>query len=318
VGGTCVCDLNGTYAIRIAATMTWAGIPNIEDAGAIKPVLYSWALRQHTYDSAGKLHVVTTPCGGTTTDLCGTGNLFIGAEAYTQFLPVGIWGTGSMPTEALDMTLPNALPGTAFVSASSAAILGISLTNPLGAWPTARAQVGAGGSQVNGAVWLDHDADGKPGVTTYAVPPGGFPVDGIAPDPITAYPATSAACPRGNLSAPRLAYNYWPGVEGFTLQRTRRFYVGSRTIGYFDGSINSCNLITGSVKGPANGQMKNDGRVEGCVRTSTTGETDCSPVLTDFYDTADQTAQQVQSAAFVIKRVANNATCADARAAAYP
>ncbi|HEX7476759.1 MAG TPA: hypothetical protein VF331_03060 [Polyangiales bacterium] len=319
VGGTCVCDLNGTYAIQIAATMTWSGISNIEDAGSVKPVLYSWALRHQTFDSAGKLHVVTVPCGGTGLDLCGTGNAFIAAEAYTQFLPVQIWGTTGMPTEIVDMTLTKPLPGSAFVSPQSAVLLGISLTDPLGAWPTARTQVGAGTTQVNGAVWLDSDADGKPGVTGYAVPPGGFPVDGVFPDPLTAYPATSAACPRSNAAAARLAYNYWPGVEGLTLRRVSRFYVGSRTIGYFNGSLTSCNLIQGDVKGPANGQMQNEGRIEGCLReVAPSGETDCSGTLTDFYDTANQSAQQVVSAKFILKRVANTATCADVRNTTYP
>jgi hypothetical protein len=134
---------------------------------------------------------------------------------------------------------------------------------------------------------------------------------------MTAYPATSAVCPRGNALAPRLPYNYWPGVEGLSIRRTRRFYVASRTIGYFDGSFTSCSFISGSIKGPANGQFQNDGRIQGCVRSSTTGETDCSGTLTDFYDTADQTAQRVQSASFVIKRLADGASCADARSATY-
>lgn len=334
VGGTCVCDLNGTFAIKIAETVHWSGITNVEDATDNRtagpttdqtddrPVVYSWALRQHTYDAAGKLHVVTTPCGGTTSDLCGTANIpgFITPEAYTQFLPVQIWGTTGMPTETVDMQLPNALPGAAFVSAQSAALLGISLTNPLGAWPSARAAVGVSAMQVNGAVWIDHDADSKSGVTTYAIPPGGFPVDGIAPDPLTAYPATSSACPRTKPTAPRLSYNYFPALESFTVQRVRRFYLASRSIGYFDGSVTSCNVIQGNVKGPNAGQIQNDGRVQGCVRSSSgaTGEVDCSATIVDFFDSADQTATKIDAATFVIKRMPNNSTCADARAATYP
>jgi hypothetical protein len=327
VGGTCSCDLNGRFAIRVAETVKWSGITGIEDSNdathTTPIVLYSWAIRDQTYDAQGNLHVVTTPCGGTSADLCGTGNAFLGIspEAYAQFLPIQIWGTSGMPTETVNMSLPLAISGTTFKTNPSATLLGISLTDPMGTWPGTRAGVGAGAMQVNGAVWTDDDSDTKPGVTTYAVPPGGFPVDGTAPDPLTAYPAMSTDCPRLSSGA-RDAYNYWPApeVSGFTIavRRTKRFYVASRTIGYFDGTLSSCDLITGAVKGPANGQVQNDARINSCVRVSGTGETTCSDAVIDFYDTSDQTAQQIQSAAFIIKRMANNATCTDARAAAYP
>lgn len=326
VGGTCVCDMNGTFAIRIRTDVSWSGITNVENGS---DTTYSWALRTHNYMPNGTLEVETIPCGGTTPDICGTSPI-LGAEAYAQFLTNQIWGIASMPTEILSMNLPNALPGQAFVTSQTAVLLGIHLTNPLGTWPSSNNNVGTVASPgTNGAYWVNHDNDSNAAVTIYAVPPGGIGIDGNIPDPPFAFASTSAVCPRGGGSA--LSYAWWPGVEGLSVQRVKRFYAASRVISYLSGSLTSCDVITGDVAGPnpdsasdpgTLGEMKNDGRFQGCTRCTSgssagCGDTACSGTLTDFFDNQSQT-QQVTDASFIIKRVSGSTTCAQARALSYP
>jgi hypothetical protein len=84
VNGTCVCDMNGTFAAQFSFTTSWSGINGIEDATNVSS--QGWALRTQVYDSTGTLTLQTTPCGTTTIDQCGTSAL-VGIEAYAQYLP---------------------------------------------------------------------------------------------------------------------------------------------------------------------------------------------------------------------------------------
>jgi hypothetical protein len=287
VGNNCVCDLNGTWAIRITTDMTWSNISNISDGSA---TTYSWALRNHSYMPDGTLEVETIPCGGTAPTLCGNGG-GVPAAAYGQFLTNQVWGIPSMPVELLSMNLPNALPGQAFVTAQTAVLLGIYLSNPLGAWPSSNNNVGSGPGSPgsNGSYWLNHDNFGDLGAESYAVPPGGIADNNSVPDPpVDLSDSTPAAC-GGTLS-----YAWWPGLDDlFAVRRVKRWSLASRVISYLDGSISTCDLITGSVKGPQNGQMQNNSRVKSCTRCSsgeTAGcsDTACSNTLVDFYDNQSQ------------------------------
>ena len=154
VGGACVCDLNGDFAVRIETTFSWTGIGNIEDSNdATHPTpvtALSWALRRHTYGSDGSLQVSTEPCGGFSPDLCGSGEI-LSAEAYAQYQPTTVWQGPAMPVTNESMTIVAPLPGSTFRTPLTAALLGISLDNPFGAWPSSRSGtkrpiVGATGS----------------------------------------------------------------------------------------------------------------------------------------------------------------------------
>lgn len=263
----------------------------------------------------------TTPCGGTTPDLCGQGNPLtpVPNEAYAQFLSTHIFGTPSMPIGNLEISLPNALAGQAYTEPQTAVLFGITLTDPLGAWPAAIANIGAGGSQTNGSAWADNDNDGHNGVTSYGVPPGGIS-QATSPFPAVDYATASTVCPRGS-SGTRLSYDYWPGFDT-AFRQVKRFYTAERVISSMSGTITTCDstgatLIQGSVGGPDSGQMQTNLRFGGCVRVNGSGELDCSPALTNLYDGQAQT-QHVTSGSFVVKRVASNVTCADVRAMTFP
>lgn len=317
VAGACVCDLDGTFAIRVATRLSWSGLSYIEDsndASHTAPVVgYSWALRTHSYASDGTLTAVTIGCGGVTPDVCGTGLPFNLAppEAYAQYQPTTIWGLPSMPTSTEVTTMLTPLPGLAFQTSMAASLLGIELADPFGAWPGTRADVGSGGpGSVNGAMWVDHDGDGASAVTSFVVPPGGV-TEAQPPAPKT-YGPTSDACRR--LSSSTLNYAYLPGLEGLNVRRYKRIHLASRTISAYDGAFdaNSCDTIRGSLVGPSPGTFfQADSRVSGCVRQDGSGETTCSATLIDFLDTQPQDQQRVDDASFIMKRIPDGSTCAD-------
>jgi hypothetical protein len=167
--------------------------------------------------------------------------------------------------------------------------------------------VGAGAGQTNGAIWVDHDGDGVPGVTTIAVPTNGVSDDNMGTDdPPVNYPTTSAVC--GD------PWQFYPGVEGLTIRRVRRFYVATRLISRFEGEFVSCDRVEGDVAGPDGGQLRQDISIQGCVDNSP--DSTCGASLVDFYDNAPQT-QEVDGATFVMRRVANNITCDQVRALTF-
>lgn len=328
---TCACDLGGTYALQIEMTVHWANVDGVADGTRTTS---SWALRTHTYNSDGTLEVVTTPCGGTTPDLCGDGSSGIAAAAYAQFLTNQLWQAVGTPDETLGPTVPTTLPrmGAAFEQAQTGVLFGMHLTDPMGAWPARNELVGTQMTPGNnGSYWTNPDG-GPLGVTIYAVPPGGIGIDGNVPDPPFAYPATSSTC--GGL-----AYDWWPGIEGFaTLVEVKRFEAASRIISGLKGnfSATSCGRIYGDVVGPdpdspsdsgTNGELHADGRFYGCTRVNGGGETACattacstsnctnSPINcrgVDFFDCQDP-VQVVDDASFVIKKTTDT-TCAQVRA----
>lgn len=336
---TCVCDLGGTFAFRIQSDVSWpaayvqgTSVKTIDASPAGAPVTtYSWAIRQHTYDSTGKLQVSTTQCGGTAPELCGPGFTYlvtVPREAYGLFYSNQIWGTAGMPVQiSPPLSIPNALPGAAFKTPDEALLLGMSLTEPLGAWPASRQNVlGGTAARTNGAVWVNNDSAvdiyNQPGVTIYSVPPAGISIDGLDPDPPVNYPtSTSLVCPRGGgAKSPRA---YTPALEGLTVKRVKRFYAGSRVISGMDGAITTCDLIQGDVTGPnpdslndpgTLGEYKAETRFYDCVYDS---DADCPDSVTNFFDTQPQN-QKVEDASFIIKRVSAGITCDQVRALAFP
>lgn len=340
VNHACVCDMNGTFAVRMQIDWQWpaAMFQTTVTLEAGTATTYSWLMRKQTYDSDGNLSVVTIPCGATTPDVCSP--LF--AQAYAQYFTNQAWGTTAASnisgTTKLAYTipanagaggriaLPNAVAGQPYVEPDVAGLVGIHLDDPLGAWPAARSEVGADKDHkgtTNGAYWVDDDSDNSPAASGYAVPPTGATADGTIPDPPVNYTGTSTACPRANANDARYPYNYWPSpaVNGDSIAQ---FIMATRVVNHLDGTIESCNLIDGSVKGTDNGQMRTNARFLDCKTSSnaacqTSTIDGASPF--DGIDTQAQT-QHVTSATFVMKRIpaadAATTTCATVRAMTFP
>jgi hypothetical protein len=202
------------------------------------------------------------------------------------------------------------------VEPQTAALLGISLTDPFGAWPASRANVsGGGGTQTNGAAWVDADGDGKSGVMNYDVPPGGV-LSASAPFPPQDYGATSTACPRSSSGA-RRSYAYVPAYDGGVV-RVKRFSSAARVISQLSGTIGStCDTITGNVIGPQSGQQQVDGRVFDCVAVSGSGEAACSSAVINALDAPAGGTHTFDSVTFIVKRVAAGTSCDQIRALSF-
>jgi hypothetical protein len=323
---TCACDMNGTFVVQVTTTESWTGIQFIQNASMVTSK--AWSIRTQTYDASGMLTVTTDPCGGTSPDLCGTGTTAttpdLAAEAYAAFAPNSIWGTASMPhwsTPAFSIT--NALPGQAYVEPMTAALLGITLTDPFGAWPASRQNVlGGTGTRTNGAAWDNADGDTDTmGVTLYDVPPGGV-LSATSPFfPPEDYGSSSTACPRG--TGNRLPYAYAPvptaPPPSTTFDRVKRFSSASRTISQLSGTISSCDLITGDVLGPDSGKQHTDGRIASCVIVSGSGEAACSSAEVTSLDGPSSGTHTWNTETFIAKRVTGaTPTCAAVRAMTFP
>jgi hypothetical protein len=212
---------------------------------------------------------------------------------------------------------------------------GISLTNPLGAWPASASAIG-GTSPTNGAQWVDVDGDTFDGLTLVVVPPGGILQNTTGPYvPLSNYGAMSTVCPRSG-GTPHLSYDYVPGADlaAGGVVRIKRTYTASRIQSSMAGTIVSCDStgvtkITGTLSGPdqftgPDGGVMNEpliqARVGGCVEVSssntTTHEADCSATVQNELDTQSQN-EHITRATVIIKRVASGISCASVRALTF-
>jgi hypothetical protein len=303
--GTCLCDLSGTFAAVASMELAWDRMSNAIEPGS--DTVYSYGIERHSYDDQGNLKIELTSCGDSQLDFCGVGvPPMVAAEAYSQFTPVQAWELPSMPKVLTTTSQLKALPGGIFETPSVANLRGVALNDPLGAWPRSYRDIagapGYDGSAVNGAVWLDQDADGFAGMTSYVVPPGGWQAESKAPSPPRTYGATSPICPR--TGGPHTQYAYWPApAEGLTSVpiRMKRFYTASRVISSFKGAVMSCDEIAGDVLGRNGDTVELEARVGGCVRALNDGETACSDAAVDFIDAAAQ-SETVVNTHFKLKR----------------
>lgn len=132
-----------------------------------------------------------------------------------------------------------------------------------------------------------------------------------------AYGARSVDCPRLE-GGERHAYAYPPAIPNGSLsvQRIKRVFTANRATLAYDGKIDSCDVLSGEVTGPDNGQLKLDTRVGGCVRVNGSDESVCAGPTVDFLDQQPQT-QNLSDAKFTLKRLSDGASCADVRGATY-
>lgn len=319
LGGTCTCDLSGDFALRIRQEVQWKDIDDFVEDGNATPDW--WLLVRNTYDADGKLSMEVRDCGSTGYDICSVPYPpLLGAEAYGQYVPDATWDSSSMPTSTLKVSLAAAQPGSAFKTSNVVLLAGIKLDDPMGEWPADRTQVGGGPESqenpVNGALWLDHDNDGTLGVMAFGVGPGGVRADAVPPPPAE-IPAKSAVCPRLR-DGDRYDYAYPPAVPSGSLQvqRIKRVSLASRAIFAFDGTIDSCDVLTGNIVGPKEGKAQYDARSFSCIRATSNGESVCSGGAVDFLDQAPAN-EEYTSAKFKLQRLGAGGTCTAARSASF-
>jgi hypothetical protein len=279
-----MCDMNGTFALRSEADITWDPVTlpppfntiTVLAGGADTTV--SWQLRHHTVNG-NTMQIDSIPCGGTSPDLCSP---FL-QEAYAQIIPDTIWDGSAIPVTSTPMTLTDPDPGDPFNGPSEVDFIGLSLATPNGAWPATW--------DAAGITWLDPDSDGQPGLTSIARGSG-----------------TSAAC--------GFPYAFLPDQSNSNGPRIERVFSGSRGTGKFTGTIKDCNTITGNVGGPDNGFAKLEGRVRGCRYAN--GQACTASTVNSLDSSASTSNLHIQSSTFVMVRVPSTTTCAQVRAMTFP
>jgi hypothetical protein len=173
VDGTGACDFNGTWGTRLTIAVSWQpqGLNSIILASGTGQIR-QWIKGART-QSGTSTSDATVVCGVELPDFQETA--LVGGETYGVRFPGSLFdndaGAPVLPTFTVGATLGGLTPGSTFNTTESAALLGISMNNPLtDPWP----------STVTTQVDMDHD--NHPGVTInvaqgspYSNVPTGFP-----------------------------------------------------------------------------------------------------------------------------------------------
>ncbi len=231
---SCYCDLSGWWAMRQDATLIF---PERSAAGQVivaKSTTYAsiWELHKYAYDGE-KIVVQKKACGSD-----------VGPEIYSPLY--GETYSSSTPNmvfdrlellPSVDVPLPKtkALPGSQFTTPKSAVVQGIRLNDPLNdPWPTRS-------DMVPESQWVDTDGDGELGISLW--------------------PGSTETVARSGMGD---TYDYLPVAlkEGSTIidQRLGCASVALRSVGALSVSIDSCDLMTGTLT-----DTKVEGRVHSCT-----------------------------------------------------
>ena len=273
--GACTCDLTGTFAVRSTAQLSWEdalfGADVVITGGTAQTVGYGlWTV---TRDGTG-VHAEARSCGTETPDLCSP----FFSEAYGQSFPDAIWDGNTVPTQTVTLDFDQEGPGGTFVTAASAAFLGLrfaSGVDPMGAFPASALDPSL--------VWMDDDGDGELGVSSLITAPG----------------AMSTRC--------SLNYAYLPVDPTY---RAKSIHLGARTISHLTGGIDDCDTLSGELFTDSV-----NGRVHGCTRTD---DLPCDPTQSNFLDTQAKGQTIDSTAFKVVRLSKASPTCADVRAATFP
>ena len=300
VNGTCVCDIEGNFAVEVTAYMKYDGDSNNVLHSFDDVLIHSWILRTHTR-SGNDILVTEQPCGAETPEICiNSANPLLGLaglnndESYRGNVPYASWDAAGMPVfNGSTFSIDIAVPGNAFATSNEAMVNGLVLngdaTDPAN-WPSSNSQVIA---------WTNPDGDGYDGVQT-----------------IWDSGSASTVCPRGG--TPSFTLTLPPtGIGG-----TKAKYVdgASRVIKSYDGQFDDCDTLSGTVGGPSdnsNGyqdQYVASARVRDCRHAN---GSDCTNNEANFLDgNVEDNPPYIKSASFVMKRLnTGSPTCVDVRAA---
>jgi hypothetical protein len=164
-----------------------------------------------------KLKVTGNDLAGDETRSCGTrlpeftlgpgGSVVAGGNKVHIEIPDTVWDAPTIPRFRSVGKLTGWNPGSPFAIEGTIALVGLTMDDPLAAWPTSYTAIKA----------VDADGDGKPGFTAvpktmngYVNPPAGLGIAGMGP-------------------------------------KADRLYLASRTVVSLDGKLSSCNEVAGTA-----------------------------------------------------------------------
>jgi hypothetical protein len=254
-----------TLSVHIIMDATWpAGTATSAGSGKI----HLWNLTKLAASNGNLSGDETRSCGTILPDfsLNGAGQLVTGGSKVLVEIPHSVWEAPTIPKLQSRGKLASWDVGSAFTIDNTIALFGLTMPDPLAAWPNSYTAIMA----------VDADGDGKPGFLAmpragmgYVQPPTGLGLFGSAP------------------SADKL-------------------YLSSRTVVSLEGKLTGCSEVAGTAK-----ITFFDSHVVGC-HVKNGGE--CSASQTDFVDQS-RTLYKITGASFTAKKIPDNASCADARAA---
>jgi hypothetical protein len=260
--GVCgvTCNLSGTYALRMNMQGSWPADGQVQAGSG---TFNFWMKVQATH-SGNNLSVALTECGRFIPDFRTT----IVNELINYGYPNSLFDGNFLPSTTSTVTLGSSSPGASFTLPRSAVQMGVNMADPInGAWPSSASGIGTG-------IRVDHDRDGKAGVTAVYSNTGGH-----------SHPRTSTA------------------FIGFN--RADNPYVASRVSFSLSGSMTSCTQGSGT----ANFAFV-DTRIFGCSRSGS--NTDCTASEADFLD-RNCLEYDLGSATYSLLKVADGASCATIR-----
>jgi len=149
-GCSTVCDVSGTFAIRLTVEVTWADKPY---ASGGSDTLYAWMILRGT-QVGNNLTGTVTECGKDVPHFKSS----VLNEWYKLEYQDAIYDNDptDLPSVAANITLSDTSPGATFTLDATALLMGATLPDPINdPWP----------SSASGLTQIDMDGDGKPGVS---------------------------------------------------------------------------------------------------------------------------------------------------------
>jgi hypothetical protein len=223
--GVCntICNLTGTYAVKMSVTGNWPGDTYI---GGGSGTFQFWMKLQGTH-TGNSLAGTLTECGRFVPNFSAT----MVSETYNYGYPNSLFDGNFLPAASATITLGSSSPGATFSLAPTATQMGINMADPInGSWPNQASGIATG-------IRVDMDGDGKPGVTAVYSNAGSLE-----------YPRTSTTF----FNPPRSDVPYVASRASFSLGGTLTSCTqasGSGTFTHIDTRIFACRLTSGSACG---------------------------------------------------------------------
>lgn len=205
--GGCPTRPNLTLAVHIVMNATW---PGTTSAATGTDKIHVWNLT--------KVNVTGNELAGNQTRSCGTvlppfsltagGRLVTGGERVQIEIPFSIWEAPTVPRLNSRGRLGGWNPGSSFAIDGTVALIGLTMDDPMAAWPASYTGIQA----------VDADGDGKPGFTAVPRSGGGF-----------VQPPTGLGL-----------FGSAPSAD--------QVYIASRSVIGLDGRFTSCSDISGEAR----------------------------------------------------------------------
>ena len=250
------CSLQGTFAIKMQIPVTWPETDALRSGSGT----FTYWFKLQASDGGGAVTTTLNQCGRRVPPL----RVKLVNETFLFEYPDRLFDQTPpfMPSSTAALALGGRAPGSTLGLPLSAVLLGTTMSDPVnGTWP----------GRASSLTRVDHDGDGKPGVTAHYSNAGQY-------------------------SQPRA------GTSLFD-DRVSDPYVAARVVLSLSGRLDSCTRSTGSAT-----VRSIDTRIFGCRIAGRSR--DCSSGEADFLD-RNTPDYRTSSGSYSMLKVSDGATCAD-------